>query len=522
MKRRIYGVELEVGTMPYEFMCSDGGTINKSNVCLIFKHAPMSRAMREYESGAENNFCNTSVISDGGSHLWNAYLLNEARFYCDTNWHMEYATPETRRARDCVRWEKAGERVFEMIAEAINREEPAAERWRHLGGITFLKNNTDPDALDTWGSHENFLVERRVDIADIGEVLIPFLSSSHIWNGSGKVVVCSDGEKPSLGFILSQRMHFMRTCMGPGATSDRAMVNTRDEPLADKEKWRRLEILSNDSHMSEVVSYLDYSLTGLILEMVEVGFLKSRSHDCSLPIAGLGMAWLRFKDDVNCDLSLKKAFLIGGRHLRALDLQYMYLEVMRKYEKAEGLSPEQKDAVGRFESLLGKIEGALLNEEPEKILMDICDWAAKRAIIKRDARVHRYSIHDIPEKNVEFEKGDKTFASTLKERMVFLDLAFHDMRRNHGLHYALLAKGLRQRMLSEEEISSAIYSPPADTRAAWRKWWQDKAEAEALEICSWNWTNIRASLRAGYQGPAKRGFIRNSADPFESDPEFNS
>src|SRR3989338_9920376 len=101
---------------------------------------------------------------------------------------MEYATRETRKPLDCVRWEKAGERIFEMIAERINREEPEAELWRHLGGITFLKNNTNPDASDTWGCHENFLVERRVDIVDIGETLVPFLASSPIWNGSGKVV----------------------------------------------------------------------------------------------------------------------------------------------------------------------------------------------------------------------------------------------------------------------------------------------------------------------------------------------
>lgn len=507
MKRRIYGGEFEVGMMPYEFICQDG-IVNKAHIRLIFKHAPLSQAMRKFEAG-------------DGDDTFGAYLLNEARFYCDTNFHLEYSTPETRSPRDCVRWEKAGERIFEGIAEKINREESEAKEWQHLGGISFFKNNTDHIATDTWGCHENFLVERRVDIADLGEALVPFLASAPLWNGSGKVIPKHDGRNQSLGFILSQRAPFMKKCLGPGATSDRAMVNTRDEPHADKEKWRRLEILANDSHMSEIVSWLDYSLIGLIIEMVEAGFLKPRTRAHGLPMANIDVAWLTFKDEVNADLSLNKSFMLGSRMLRALDVQRLYLEVMRKYERAEGVSPEQKDALGRFEALLGKIERVASGEEPETSLTDVCDWAAKRAIIAHDALRYRYSIHAHPKKVIEFVKNQKVQSGTLADRLFFLDLAFHDMRRARGLHYALERKGLRERLLSDEEIDSAIYSAPANTRAAWRKWWQEKAEAEVLAIRSWGWTAVQAVLPLGYQGPAKRGFVRSSLDPFVSDPDYN-
>lgn len=492
MKRRIYGIETEFGTLPYEFIDH-----NQEAMRLLFKYAPLTEAMRKF------------LITDEVS--LSVFLKNEARFYCDTNFHPEYSSPETRKPRDLVRWEKAGERIMEMIAAGLNAD-PETARWRNIGGVTFLKNNTDHLGLASWGSHQSYLTERRLDIVDIARVLVPFFVSAIIWNGSGRARYSPSDR--SLNFSLSQRMPFMTYCLGTGATSDRAMINTRDKPYAASHRWRRLEILAIDSHMSEIVSYLDFSLIGLILEMLEEGFLSGAGRARTPPFGPWEPNdWLSAKNNINEDITLKKVFPVGERTFRALDIQQMYLEVMRRYERAEGISQDQKDALDRFEALLALLEKVVVPqsidpEERDHLLLPVCDWAAKSALIRNDARLHGYSFEYPSEKEI--------------DRVNFLELCFHDVRQAHGLHYALVRKGLRERLLTEDEIVFAITNYPSDTRAAWRAWWQAKAERDSLEILSWRWTRVQAVVPDDSDDSTKHGFIRYNKDPFQSDHAHNS
>jgi len=221
------------------------------------------------------------------------------------------------------------------------------------------------------------------------------------------------------------------------------------------------------------------------------------------------------KDAMNDDLSFEKTFSMNGRRLGAIDIQRIFLEVMREYEIREGVTADTKEALGRFELLLNKFTRSIYQEEREVLLMPECDWAAKRVLVRQDALRYGYSMYDPPQKFIEVARQSRTYRSTVKNRIQLLDLYFHDMRRTHGLHYALEKKGLRERILDDPEIDDAVFNPPPNTRAAWRKWWQDQADREELKITHWDWTDVRA-----YRQRDECVFDLKNKNPFESNPRY--
>jgi proteasome accessory factor A len=194
----------------------------------------------------------------------NAFLTNGARFYQDTGCHPEYSTPECDDLIDLVIHDKAGERILESclpIAEERLREEGLS------GDIFIFKNNTD-SLGNTYGSHENFLMRRDVDFWKVSEQLIPFFVTRQIYSGAGKILKVSGKSQ----FFISQRAQHIHEKTSSSTTSSRSIINTRDEPHSDAEKFRRLHIILGDSNMSEFATYLKVGTAMIVLSMIEDGY----------------------------------------------------------------------------------------------------------------------------------------------------------------------------------------------------------------------------------------------------------
>src|SRR3954452_21536064 len=209
-----------------------------------------------------------SQLTDEDVGLANVILTNGARFYVD-HAHPEYSSPETTNPRDAVIWDKAGERIMTE----------AARRSLMVPGtptINLYKNNTDNKG-SSYGTHENYLMRRETPFADIVRHLTPFFVSRQVVCGAGRVGIGQDGR--TSGFQISQRSDFFEVEVGLETTLKRPIINTRDEPHADPEKWRRLHVIIGDATMAEISTYLKVGTTALVLAMIEDGFL---SEDMSL------------------------------------------------------------------------------------------------------------------------------------------------------------------------------------------------------------------------------------------------
>ncbi|MCA9467289.1 MAG: proteasome accessory factor PafA2 family protein, partial [Nitrospira sp.] len=240
----------------------------------------------------------------------NAFLTNGARFYQDTGCHPEYSTPECDDLIDLVLHDKAGERILESclpIAEERLREEGLS------GEIFIFKNNTD-SLGNTYGCHENFLMRRDVDFWKVSEQLIPFFVTRQIFSGAGKVLKVSG--KPQ--FFISQRAQHIHEKTSSSTTSSRSIINTRDEPHADAEKFRRLHIILGDSNMSEFATFLKVGTAILVLSMLEDGYI--------IPNIALEEPVKAIRD-ISRDPTLKRTVkLEDGRELTALDIQRLFWE----------------------------------------------------------------------------------------------------------------------------------------------------------------------------------------------------
>ena len=245
----------------------------------------------------------------------NAFLVNGARFYQDTGCHPEYSTPECDNIEDLVIHDKAGERLLEACLPA------AEERLREeglSGEIYIFKNNTD-SLGNTYGCHENFLMRRDVDFWKVTEQLIPFFVTRQVFAGAGKVLKLSGKTQ----LCLSQRAQHIHEKTSSSTTSSRSIINTRDEPHADAEKYRRLHIIVGDSNMSEVATYLKVGTAALVLSMIEDGFTVN-GIELDDPVKAIR--------EIARDTSLKKKIkLEDGREMTAIEIQRVYLERAMEY-----------------------------------------------------------------------------------------------------------------------------------------------------------------------------------------------
>src|SRR5947209_8070876 len=275
------------------------------------------------------------TLADDEIGLANVILTNGARLYVD-HAHPEYSTPEVTNPRDAVVWDKAGERVMAAAAEHAARTIPGA------GGIQLYKNNTDNKGA-SYGCHENYLMRRQTPFADIVRNLTPFFVSRQVVVGAGRVGIGADGRNE--GFQISQRADFFEVEVGLETTLKRPIINTRDEPHADPEKYRRLHVIIGDANMSEISAYLKLGTTSLVLAMIESGWLADTDLSVDGPVASLRA--------VSHDPALRHLLrLKDGRQMTAVQLQLEYFEQARKFVEdryGTDADPRTKDVLDRWE-----------------------------------------------------------------------------------------------------------------------------------------------------------------------------
>src|SRR3979409_889301 len=307
------------------------------------------------------------VVSWGRSS--NVFLENGARLYLDVGSHPEYATPECDSIYDVVVHDKAGERILEslLMSAEVRRGEGGCR-----GGV-FLFKNTPDSAGNSYGCHENYLVEREGDFARFTDVLIPFLVSRQVYAGAGKVLQTARGAM----FCVSQRAEHIWEGVSSATTRSRPIINTRDEPHADAERFRRLHVIVGDSNMSEYTTWIKVATTAVLLRMLEEGTVM---RDLSLenPIRAIR----EISHDLTCR---RKVRLANGREASAIELQWEYLSRAAKYVERRD-DPEMKEAIRAWEECLVALEDDFLALD-HKI-----DWVMKYRLIERYRERHNITL----------------------------------------------------------------------------------------------------------------------------------
>src|ERR671913_524910 len=363
---------------------------------------------------------------DEDTGMANVILTNGARLYVD-HAHPEYSTPEVTNPRDIVRWDKGGEQV---MAEASRR----AAGIPGQPVIQLYKNNTDGKGA-SYGSHENYLMDRKTPFIEIIRGLVPFFVTRQVVAGSGKVGIGTEGR--TQGFQLSQRADFFEVEVGLETTLKRPIINTRDEPHADAERYRRLHVIIGDANLSEISTYLKVGTTSLVLAMIEDRFL---TVDLSVeePVAALRA--------VSHDATLKHLVrLRSGRELTAVQLQMEYLEQAKKYvEDRQGADVDAPTA-----GVLSPWGWGVTRRGPGPMLCAAeLDWVAKLRLLEGYRSRDGLSWGSPP--------------------LQLVDLQYSDVRPDKGLHARLVARGAMQRLVDEDEVLAAVDQPPVDTRAYFR------------------------------------------------------
>ena len=357
----------------------------------------------------------------------NVFLENGARLYLDVGSHPEYATPECDSVTDLVSHDKAGERILESLLSA-------AQMRLHEEGISgevyLFKNNTD-SAGNSYGCHENYLVARQGEFARMAEILIPFFVTRQVYAGAGKVLHGPRGAQ----YCLSQRAEHIWEGVSSATTRSRPIINTRDEPHADAERYRRLHVIVGDSNMSEFTSFLKVGVTDLVLRMVEE---NSVMRDLTLenPIRAIR----EISHDITCR---KRVRLASGRELSALDVQTEYLERATRFAERRGLDPVASKVLSAWEHALEALRDGALDRLVRKV-----DWVAKYHLVTKYREKHGLSLSH--------------------PRIALMDLAYHDVNQERGLYYLLQRRGMVDRMVDEQDVQRAMKDPPQSTRAKLR------------------------------------------------------
>ncbi len=391
------------------------------------------------------------------SRLINLILSNGARFYVD-HAHPEYSSPETTNPRDCVIWDKAGERILNLSRSRAEAASPPEQR------ILIYKNNTDSKG-NSYGTHENYLMDRRVPFARIVQHLMPFFVSRQIFTGSGKVGAENNTEH--CDYQISQRADFLETEVGLETMHSRPIINTRDEPHADPEKYRRLHVIVGDANMSEVANYLKVGTMAIVLSMIEDDFI-----DRDLSLESPVPAYRKVSRDLACRETLK---LKDGRSFTAVDLQREFLELAHGYYRDREHEPWVDDVMARWTSVLDRLARDPMNLDRE------LDWVIKRRLIETYMDKHELPWSD--------------------SRVAMIDLQYHDVRPGKGLYYKLEEADAVDRLITDDEVSKAIFDPPKDTRAYFRGMCLQKYSDE---VVSASWDSVIFDLR---EGPLKKIFM---------------
>ena len=384
----------------------------------------------------------------------NKILDNGARLYVD-HAHPEFSTPECSNPRDVVIYEKAGEHILYQSLLHANQVLPDNHQ------MIVYKNNSDHKG-NSYGYHENYLVDRKLPFESICEYLPTFLVTRQIFTGSGKVG--AENNTKAARFQISQRADFFETEIGLDTMLKRPIINTRDEPHADRAKYRRLHVITGDVNMSEYATYLKLGTTAIVLNMIEDNVL-----DDALKLDNPVAAMRQISRDLTCSKPLR---LANGKHLTALEVQQIFLEKALQYTDSTSCGPETTDILTKWGEVLHK-----LAQKPEMLEREL-DWVIKYALLNNYCRKHHCDWHD--------------------PRVAMIDLQYHDIRPEKGLYYLLQRQNRVERIISDEEITQAVTHPPQDTRAYFRGECLQRYRSDVYGV---SWGAI--SFNAG-QGTVKR------------------
>ncbi len=442
MDRRIFGLENEYGV-----------------TCTL-------RGQRRLSPDEVARYLFRRVVSWGRSS--NVFLENGARLYLDVGSHPEFATPECDDLEDVVAHDKAGERILEgLVRGAEERLEEEGIR----GQIFVFKNNTD-SAGNSYGCHENYLVSRHKDFHRTVDVLIPFLVTRQIFLGAGKLTQTPRGTT----FSVAQRADHIWEGVSSATTRSRPIINTRDEPHADAERYRRLHVIAGDSNMSEYATYVKVGTMVALLQMIERDVVF-RDLTLENPIRAIR----EVSHDVTCE---RKVRLANGRELSALDIQWEYLDRAMRFARSPGFPPQVQKAVDRWEHLLTGLE-----KDPMTLDREV-DWVMKYRLLERYSSSRGVTMSD--------------------PRLSMMDLSYHDVDRNRGLYYMLENRGMVDRVVTDEKVADAVVRPPQTTRARLRGAFIKAAKARRRDFTV-DWVHLKLNDQAQRTVMCK--------DPFKSHDE---
>ncbi|MFI8964284.1 Pup--protein ligase [Streptomyces sp. NPDC053493] len=429
MDRRIFGLENEYGV-----------------TCTF-------RGQRRLSPDEVARYLFRRVVSWGRSS--NVFLRNGARLYLDVGSHPEYATPECDNVVELVTHDKAGERILEgLLVDAERRlhEEGIA------GDVYLFKNNTD-SAGNSYGCHENYLVARHGEFSRLADILIPFLVTRQLICGAGKVLQTPRGAV----YCVSQRAEHIWEGVSSATTRSRPIINTRDEPHADAERYRRLHVIVGDSNMSETTMLLKVGATDLVLRMIEAGTVM-RDLTLENPIRAIR--------EVSHDITgQRKVRLASGREASALEVQREYYEKAADFVDRRGI---RSGVVAQVLDLWGRTLDAVEHEELDKIETEI-DWVMKYKLIERYRAKHNMTMSH--------------------PRVAQIDLAYHDIHRRRGLYYLLQKNGQAARVCNDVKIFEGKSVPPQTTRARLRGDFIRRAQEQRRDFTV-DWVHLKLNDQA--------------------------
>ena len=429
MDRRIFGLENEYGV-----------------TCTF-------RGQRRLSPDEVARYLFRRVVSWGRSS--NVFLRNGARLYLDVGSHPEYATPECDNVTELVTHDKAGERILEgLLVDAERRlhEEGIA------GDVYLFKNNTD-SAGNSYGCHENYLVARHGEFSRLADILIPFLVTRQLLCGAGKVLQTPRGAV----YCVSQRAEHIWEGVSSATTRSRPIINTRDEPHADAERYRRLHVIVGDSNMSETTMLLKVGATDLVLRMIEAGTVM-RDLTLENPIRAIR--------EVSHDITgQRKVRLASGREASAIEVQREYYEKAADFVDRRGI---RTGTVAQVLELWGRTLDAIEAEDLDRIGTEI-DWVMKYKLIERYRAKHNMTMSH--------------------PRVAQIDLAYHDIHRRRGLYYLLERKGQATRICNDLKIFEGKSVPPQTTRARLRGDFIRRAQEQRRDFTV-DWVHLKLNDQA--------------------------
>ena len=437
---RIMGLETEYGiSVPGQPMLNPMVTSSQivNAYAYLISHGATSKARWDYDEewplrdargfDMSRSEADASQLTDEDLGLANVILPNGARLYVD-HAHPEYSTPEVSNPRDAVLWDRAGVNVMNAAAEAAAAE-PGGER------ILLYKNNTDNKGA-SYGCHENYLMRRSTPFADVVRHLTPFFISRQVFTGAGRLGIGQEGQTSA--FQLSQRADFFEVEVGLETTLKRPIINTRDEPHADPEKYRRLHVIVGDANMSDTATFLKMGTTAIVLAMIEDGYLDTFD---AMPVDPV-----REMHEVSHDTTLTHVIsLARGRQWTAIDMQRAFLEHALNYCQSRSdadFDEQTKEVLTLWSDHLDRLHNDRMG------VASTVDWVAKLSLLEGYVRRDGLEWDD--------------------PRLHLVDLQYADIRSDKGLAARLEQRGRLVRMFDDEEIDRACQQPPQDTRAYFR------------------------------------------------------